>query len=57
MGNNTQILLHGATIQYVKSEVQRGLRNTGNEQVALLVDVEAATAALAFHALELFQRQ
>lgn len=57
MGNNTQILLHGATIRYVKSGVQRGLRITGNEQVALLVDVEAATAALAFHALELFQRQ
>lgn len=57
MGNNTQILLHGATIRYVKSGVQRGLRITGNEQAALLVDVEAATAALTFHALELFQRQ
>lgn len=57
MGTNTQILLHGATIPYVKSGVQRGLRIAGNEQAALLVDVEAATAALTFHALELFQRQ
>lgn len=57
MGSNTQILLHGATIPYVKSGVQRGLRIAGNEQAALLVDVEAATAALTFHELELFQRQ
>ena len=57
MDNNTQILLHGATIRYVKSGVQRGLRITGNKQAALLVDVEAATAALTFHTPELFQRQ
>lgn len=57
MDSNTQILLHGATIRYVKSGVQRGLRLSGSEQAALLVHVEAATAALTFHAPELFQCQ